>query len=100
VKQLPDEVLDTIWEIGDRYSDIIDWDQLCQEYQLSEDFIRVFLDNLKPARVIEYQQLSEQFIEEQDLLRYYRIAACQQLSEQFIEKHQNELDWGGYLSEC
>jgi hypothetical protein len=66
---------------------------------LPEDFIKVFLDNLKPTRVIEYQRLSEQFIEEQGLLYYKRIAACQQLSEQFIEKHQYELDWG-YLSGC
>jgi hypothetical protein len=88
-----------IREIGKKCPDVIDWDLLCQEYQLPEDFIKVFLDKLKPTRAIEYQQLSEQFIEEQGLLRYRRIAACQKLSEQFIERHQDELDWG-YISGC
>ena len=70
MKRLSSKILDMIQEIDNEYPDVIDWDQLCREYQLPEYFIKMFLDELKPTRVIEYQQLSEQFIEEQNLLRY------------------------------
>jgi hypothetical protein len=39
VKRLPDKILDMIQEIGNEYPDVIDWDRLCQEYRLPEDFI-------------------------------------------------------------
>ena len=87
------------WEtVIDLYQ--MDWDHLCIEHTLSEDFIEYFQDKLNWDLISKYQILSEQFIEKfQDKVFWDYISEYQILSKPFIVKHQDKLDMNYLIRE-
>ena len=75
-----------------------DWYSICYRPDLSEDFMREFLDRFNLDCLISYQNLPESFlISIKDKLtghQWYRIGSfSDNLSEDFIREFQDKLDW-------
>lgn len=73
----------------------IDWNNLCIQYELTEEFIREFqskLTNKCWQYIARYHKLNEAFIEEfKDKLNWYLIDKHQVLSKEFLNKHKSDI---------
>jgi len=67
------------------------WWKICRYQQLSETFIRFYIEKIDMAVILAYQLLSEEFLEEQcgffDDDAWHRVAKYQTLSPAFREKY-------------
>ncbi|TWT04357.1 hypothetical protein FQV26_15570 [Planococcus sp. CPCC 101016] len=78
----------------------ISWNQICQEEQLSERFIKENLDQVNWKLISSHQDLSEGFIRKyRNRLFWADIIKTQKLSETFIEKYADEKKWRPIASE-
>jgi hypothetical protein len=84
MKQLNKYLLKNIFE------DKVDfnfWHTISREYELSEDFIRIYQDKLNWYYISEYQDLSEKFIIEfKDKVNVNLVLKNQKLSIKFLNK--------------
>ncbi|MBT2570705.1 hypothetical protein [Planococcus sp. ISL-110] len=72
----------------------IPWNQICQEEQLSEQFIKENLDQVNWRLISRHQELSEGFIRKyRNRLFWDEIIQAQKLSETFIEKYADKKKW-------
>ncbi|MDQ0429814.1 hypothetical protein QOZ98_002642 [Planomicrobium stackebrandtii] len=79
-------------ELADKRS--IPWNQICQEEQLSERFIKDNLDQVNWKLISRFQELSEGFIRKyRNRLFWDEIIQAQKLSETFIEKYADKKKW-------
>jgi len=75
-------------------SEEINWDYICEDYNLSNNFIREFEDKVDWRKISIYQILSEIFIRKfQNQVDWYWISACQKLSEEFIIEFKDIVNW-------
>lgn len=63
------------------------WTVLCLYYNLPESFIRKYANKMSWVTVCSKQTLSEEFIEEMNLIHFSGIPQFQNISEEFILKH-------------
>ena len=76
------------------FSGFVDWVDISETQELSEDFIREFKDRVIWGIVSLYQKLSEEFIREFNVKIYWEcISRSQKLSESFIREFKDKLDW-------
>ena len=99
------------------FKDKVDWYEISEYQELSEDFIREFKNKINWCFISEYQTLSEKFIREfkdyveweyicvyqklyekfirefKDKIYLYYISEYQELSEDFIIEFRNKVDW-------
>lgn len=83
---------DTIRE----FQDVLDWDCITTEYNLTDDFIREYQDKLNWSLLCKYypMDLSKGQIREfKDKVDWKVIAEEGELTHDFIREFQNELDW-------
>lgn len=79
-------------ELADKRS--IPWNQICQEEQLSEQFIKENLDQVNWKLISRFQTLSEGFIRKyRGRLFWNDIIQAQKLSETFIETYADKKKW-------
>lgn len=79
-------------ELTDKRS--IPWNQICQEEQLSERFIKENLDQVNWKLISRFQELSEGFIRKyKNRLFWNEIIQAQKLSETAIEKYADKKKW-------
>ena len=72
----------------------VQWNRICQEEKLSEQFIRENEDQVNWRLLSEYQGLSEDFIREfSGRLFWQPVMAEQKVSEQFIEEFAAKEKW-------
>lgn len=72
----------------------IDWDSLCKNELLTEDFIEEYKDNIKWDIIAWHQKLSEELMERHiDKIDFVLISQTQILSENFIEKYKDKVYW-------
>ena len=72
---------------------VIDWEEIAEDFALSEEFMREFQEELPWDILSSEQTLSESFIEEFGHKVYWdKISRYQKLSEAFIQKYLWELD--------
>ncbi|RNF38231.1 hypothetical protein [Planococcus salinus] len=72
----------------------IPWNRICQEEQLSEQFIRETRDQVHWKLISEYQDLSEEFIRQYSgYLFWDKVTAHQKVSERFIEEFASAEKW-------
>ncbi|MGB6407034.1 MAG: hypothetical protein WBF39_06115 [Planococcus donghaensis] len=72
----------------------IPWNQICQEEQLSEQFIKENVDQVNWKLISGHQALSESFIGKyKNRLFWDEVIQTQKLSESFIEKYANKKKW-------
>jgi hypothetical protein len=77
-----------------KYPHIYNWESLCKELDLSEDFIREFNKYIHWINVSWYQKLSEKFIREfKNNVNWDCIVKRQVLSEDFIREFKDEVNW-------
>ena len=63
-------------------------------YQIDEQFLEKYIDNLDFGIISSYLNLSENFMDKyQDKLNWNNLIVCQVLSERFMEKHINKINW-------
>jgi uncharacterized protein YnzC (UPF0291/DUF896 family) len=71
----------------------INWDEISENQNLSEEFIEKFKDKVYWERISRKQKLSEEFIEKfKDKVYWDVISVVQKLSEEFIEKFKHKFD--------
>ena len=71
-----------------------EWDNISENMQLSEEFIREFKDEVNWFSISLHQELSEKFIREfENCVHWKYISAKQLLSESFIREYQIMVDW-------
>ena len=74
--------------------DKVDWIDISDNLNLSEDFIRKFQDKVDWESISISQTLSEDFIREfKDKVDWILISQYQTLSEPFIREFKNSVDW-------
>ncbi len=79
----------------DNFKEIGLWNRICTNYDISEEFIREFQDELPWIYISQYQKLSEAFIREfQDKVDWYSLCQYQVLSEDFIREFKHKVAWG------
>lgn len=73
----------------------INWRRLCIDHKLSEEFIETFDNYVDWTTVIRYQNLSEDFIRKylDDKMFWPFTSQFQSLSENFIREFKDEVDW-------
>ena len=77
--------------LGTNYQD---WFAISSHEGLTEDFIRVFADNVYWTAISTHQRLSEDFIREfKDRVIWHGISVWQCFSEDFIREFADRLDW-------
>lgn len=78
-----------------RYKDFVSWGYVSwSQGPLSEEFIREFADKLEWIHLCVKQSMSEKFIEEMTYYIYWNaLCAHQKLSEEFIEKYKEYINW-------
>ncbi|ANU09070.1 tryptophan repeat-containing protein [Planococcus antarcticus DSM 14505] len=78
----------------------IPWNQICQEEQLSERFMKENLDQVNWKLISRHQKLSEGFIRKyRNRLFWDEIIKKQRLSETFIEKYADKKKWRSIAAE-
>jgi len=74
--------------------DKVNWNYISKYQKLSEGFIREFQNKVNWTWISKYQKLSEDFIQEfQDKVNWYWISIYQKLSEDFIREFQDKVNW-------
>lgn len=70
-------------------------DLILRKKKFSEDFLNLIKDKISNwATLIEYQSLSENFMQENlDKMRWYYVCKFQKLSESFMKKNSHFLKW-------
>ena len=64
------------------------------EGYLTEEFMRLYINNLNINNLCTYQKLSKQFIKDhRNILNWENISKYQTLSEDFIREFKNDVDW-------
>ena len=87
---LPDD------ELKNMFIDSVDWIDISSEYQLSEYFMREFLNNLDKDLICEYQQLSQNFMADfEEILNWKKISEFQTktMTWKFMMRYKNQLQW-------
>jgi len=69
------------------------WKYVCQFYNLSEEFIEKYIDNVNWYYISRYQDLSEEFIEKHIKNLWVFFAQYQKLSLNFLLKHRRIIYW-------
>lgn len=70
------------------------WEELSENVELSEQFIRDFKDDVDWEHISMYQKLSDPFIRDfKDKVDLDWISKHQRLSESFIREFKNKVDW-------
>lgn len=90
LEYITEEKLNLIFEAPNE----VDWNDISENYKLSETFIKNFSNKVDWKLISMYQTLSEEFIEDfQDKVNWELVSWSQTLSEKFIEKYQTKVDW-------
>lgn len=92
-KQIEKLWIDQPRKFDKRLLKLIQWEDICRYYRLSDQDIRDNIDNIDWDILSMWQQLSEQIIQEfADKVNWVNISRSQKLSEQFVRKHYKQLN--------
>lgn len=76
--------------------DKVDWESVCKDFKLSEEFIENFIKHINYNLISQYQDLSIEFIDKHvKQLDMELICKYQKLSMVFIKKHLDKISWSG-----
>ena len=79
---------------------LIDWDYICKNQDLTEEFIEKHIDKLDFFLLSKYQVLTEKFIEKHmDKLDIFELSKNNKFSHEFIVKYRNEFPMFSLLKE-
>ena len=72
----------------------LNWASICENNQLSVEFIDEFSDYLEWNAIVTHQRLSEELILKYgDVIDWRLVSGSQILSEEFITENSEDLDW-------
>ena len=72
----------------------LNWASICENNQLSVEFIDEFSDYLEWNAIVTHQHLSEELILKYgDVIDWRLVSGSQTLSEEFITENSEDLDW-------